>query len=83
MLRTKYDAGKEDAFNFCLETTSILDVKTRLDFDAEGVSAHAVASLLKLYIRQLPEPLLPFRYYTTLLKVNSKYFYHVFLPSDA
>jgi hypothetical protein len=53
----------------------ILDVKARVDFDAEGVSAHAVASLLKLFVRQLPEPLLPFKYYTTLLKVNSKLFH--------
>jgi len=46
------------------------DPKLHIDFTKENVSAHSVAGLLKLYVRELPEPLLLFRFYDTFLKVG-------------
>lgn len=34
---------------------------------------HAVGCLLKLYLRELPEPLLTFRFYDTFLSIQSNY----------
>ncbi len=40
----------------------------------EGISdAHTIAGLLKLWFRELPEPVLIFRYYTTFVKVMSMF----------
>eukprot|EP01117_Protostelium_nocturnum_P003776 TRINITY_DN15038_c0_g1_i1.p1 TRINITY_DN15038_c0_g1~~TRINITY_DN15038_c0_g1_i1.p1 ORF type:complete len:576 (+),score=218.04 TRINITY_DN15038_c0_g1_i1:219-1946(+) len=41
-----------------------------VDFDKEGVAPNSVAGLLKQYIRDLPEPLLTFRLYSTFIKVQ-------------
>ncbi|ORX57101.1 RhoGAP-domain-containing protein [Piromyces finnis] len=38
-------------------------------YDFEGMNVFDVASLLKLYIRQLPEPLIPYCLYTSFLDV--------------
>ena len=41
-----------------------------LDWSDPAIDTHAVSSLLKLYLRELPEPLFIFRYYSTFLKVS-------------
>jgi len=38
-------------------------------YDFDGMNVFDVASLLKLYLRQLPEPLIPFCLYTTFLDI--------------
>lgn len=36
---------------------------------------HSIAAVLKLYLRELPEPLFVFRFYSAFLRVASKIFY--------
>ena len=38
-----------------------------IEVDFRGCSVHDVAALLKLYLRELPEPLIPFAQYNTLI----------------
>ena len=40
---------------------------------------HAVAGLLKLYLRELPDPLLTHRFYSTFVAVQSQFFCFSFL----
>lgn len=40
---------------------------------------HTLAGLLKLWFRELPEPVLIFRYYSTFLKVSRTRFEHEYL----
>lgn len=43
---------------------------------------HAVACLLKLYLRELPEPVLSFRFYETFISIQSLYFSFLKLPKS-
>jgi len=53
-----------------LRDTFDKDPKAHIDFSKEKVSPHSVAGLLKQYVRELPEPLLLYRFYETFLKVG-------------
>ena len=44
---------------------------TEVDF--RGCSVHDVATLLKLYLRMLPEPLVPFKVYPSLVSIQSRF----------
>lgn len=46
--------------------------KTHFDLKKENPSPHSVAALLKMYLREIPEPLLLYRFYETFIKVASK-----------
>src|SRR3989338_11028983 len=46
------------------------DAEGRVDLEAEGaLEVHTVSGILKLFFRELPEPLFIVRYYSTYLKV--------------
>jgi len=45
-----------------------------IDLEVAGLdSPHTIAGLLKLYIRELPQPLLLYRFYTTFIKVQKNH----------
>jgi len=45
-----------------------------IDLEAAGLdSPHTIAGLLKLYVRELPQPLLLYRFYTTFIKVQKNH----------
>lgn len=52
--------------------------------DLKDVDTHAVAGLLKCFLRELNEPLLTFELYDEIVKFLGKHFIHTFhiLPSD-
>ncbi|XP_033109265.1 rho GTPase-activating protein 24-like isoform X2 [Anneissia japonica] len=43
------------------------DAGDKPDFDRERVDIHTVASLLKLYLRELPEPVIPWAHYDDIM----------------
>jgi len=47
----------------------LYDKKGSVDLNAQAPSIHSASSLLKQFFRELPEPLFPRRYYSTLIKV--------------
>ncbi|XP_073335082.1 rho GTPase-activating protein 24 [Pagrus major] len=53
------------------ELQEAFDAGERLSFDS-STDVHTVASLLKLYLRQLPEPLVPYRRYQEFLLCGQK-----------
>ena len=44
---------------------------------------HAVAGLLKQYIRELPDPLFTHKYYETFIIVQSKFSFHLLKTIDS
>ncbi|KAG4105486.1 RhoGAP-domain-containing protein [Neocallimastix lanati (nom. inval.)] len=60
--------GSERRINSCLNVFNE-SAGYGFGYDFEGMNVFDVASLLKLYIRQLPEPLIPFCLYNTFLDV--------------
>jgi hypothetical protein len=47
-----------------------IDMKGNLDFD-NVEDPHLISSLLKMYLRELPEPLMTFDLYTEFIDINS------------
>ena len=46
------------------------------DFDLTGFEVSSVAGVLKLYLRELPEPLFPFQFYPTLINIASLFIFY-------
>jgi hypothetical protein len=49
-------------------------------FSLENVSPHSVAGLVKLWVRELPEPLLTFALYDSMVKVRIKFDLKLAIP---
>ena len=49
-------------------------------FDKVGVDVHVAAGLLKLYLRELPEPLIPWNLHDPLMEVAKLGSYEEMLP---
>jgi len=60
--------GSERRINNCLKVFNE-NAGYGFGYDFDGMNVFDVASLLKLYLRQLPEPLIPYCLYTTFLDV--------------
>ena len=48
------------------------DTGDRPDFNDDTVDVHSIASLLKLYLRELPAPLVPFFFYEQVMKICTR-----------
>lgn len=57
------------AFSLCRFTITCSD---KVCFACSSTDVHTVASLLKLYLRQLPEPLVPYSHYQDFLLCSQK-----------
>ena len=59
--------------SFTVDTFKRLFDSGATDVDFRGCSVHDVATLFKLYLRMLPEPLVPFKTYPSLIAIQSRY----------
>lgn len=72
---TQYGLEVEGIFRLPGRTTLIKELKDRFDcaerivFDISEHDVHSVASLLKMYFRELPESIIPSSYYQRLMNV--------------
>ncbi|VDI34733.1 Rho GTPase-activating protein 22/24/25 [Mytilus galloprovincialis] len=72
---TQYGLEVEGIFRLPGRTTLIKELKDRIDcaerivFDISEHDVHSVASLLKMYFRELPESIIPSSYYQRLMNV--------------
>lgn len=72
-LQQAFDAGERPSFDryshclFCLYSFLIMLKHWLHSFVCSSTDVHTVASLLKLYLRQLPEPLVPYSRYQDFL----------------
>lgn len=72
---TQYGLEVEGIFRLPGRTTLIKELKDRFDcaerivFDISEHDVHSVASLLKMYLRELPESIIPSSYYQRLMNV--------------
>ena len=64
--RPSFDRYSRSTFYAVLFSDSIF-FKTDVCFGCSNTDVHTVASLLKLYLRQLPEPLVPYSHYPGFL----------------
>lgn len=70
----EYGLDKEGIFRQAGRSTQIENLKDQLNqganvFFSENMDVHSVANLLKLWLRELPEPLLTFKAYSTFMKI--------------